>query len=82
MFNFDILDDIVDDIIEYIYPKIVNFLPVNLFDESEKNGMSGYIDYVRLRPILKRNIDKLREKLPDSLVFTRYMPFCDMKGYE
>lgn len=81
-FNLDVLDYIVDDIISYIRPKIVNFLPVNLFDESEKNGMSGYIDYVRLRPTLKRNIDKLREKLPESLVFVRYMPFCDMEGYE
>lgn len=81
-FNLDVLDYIVDDIISYLRPKIVNFLPVNLFDESEKNGMSGYIDYVRLRPVLKRNIGKLREKLQDSLVFVRYMPFCDMEGYE
>lgn len=81
-FNLDLLDDIVDDIVECLKPRIVNFLPVNLFEESEENGMSGYIDYVRLRPIMKRNMDKIREKLPDSLLFARYMPFCDMEGYE
>lgn len=81
-FNIDRLDAIVDDIIRHFRPQIVNFLPVNLFEESERNGMSGYIDYVKLRPILKRNIDKIREMLPNALVFARYMPFCDMDGYE
>lgn len=78
-FNIDDFQNIVTDLIEFT-PKIVNFLPVNLFDES--SGMVSEIDYVKLRPILKSQIDRLKETLPQSLIFVRYMPFCDMNGYE
>ena len=78
-FNFDFFDEITSDLIGF-GPKIVNFLPVNLFDESK--DMVECIDYAKLRPILKRQIDILTKSLPESLVFVRYMPFCDMEGYE
>ena len=78
-FNMNNLPDIVSDLIEF-KPSIINFLPVNLFDES--SGMVSEIDYVSLRPILKRQFDRIEKALPDTLAFVRYMPFCDMKGYE
>lgn len=78
-FNLENLPFIVDDLLVF-KPRIVNFLPVNLF--SEATGMGRYIDYTKLRPILKHQIDRIRENLPDTLVFARYMPFCDMEGYE
>lgn len=78
-FNLENLPHIVDDIVGF-KPRIINFLPVNLFDEATRMGR--YIDYAELRPILKSQIDKIRENLPDTLVFVRYMPFCDMEGYE
>ena len=81
-FNFHNINDIIDDIIKYFKPDIINFLPVNLFSESDINGMSNYIDYVKLRPILKTQIDKIRKDLPKTLICVRYMPFCDMEGYE
>lgn len=78
-FNLDSLDSIVEDLIE-LQPKIVNFLPVNLFDEAD--DLAENIDYCRLRPCLKKAADTFQRSLPDALVFFRYMPFCDMEGYE
>ena len=42
-FNLQCLDKIVDDLISF-KPAIINFLPVNLFDQA-KNEMEKYIDY-------------------------------------
>jgi sulfatase maturation enzyme AslB (radical SAM superfamily) len=81
-FNIERIDKIVNDIVNDIKPSIINFLPVNLFEESEKHGMEKYIDYGVLRPILKKNIDFIKENLPESDIFVRFMPFCDMEGYE
>ena len=81
-FNIDRIEYIVDDLIKDIQPEIINFLPVNLFDEAEKFGMEKYIDYSKLRPILKKSIDIIEKRLPKSLIFVRFMPFCDMEGYE
>lgn len=78
-FNLDDIDNIVSDLIEF-KPKIINFLPVNLFDEAKI--MCSYIDYHKLRVVIKKQIDRIKNKLPDTLVFIRYMPFCDMEGYE
>lgn len=78
-FNLDHLDAILDDIIQ-LSPTIVNFLPVNIFDEAVQ--MSKFIDYQQLRPKLKSAIQILEEQLPASLVFVRYMPFCQMEGFE
>ena len=44
--------------------------------------MSQFIDYRQLRPILKQNIDKIKNADPNILVCVRFMPFCDMEGYE
>lgn len=78
-FNLGNVDEIVKDLISF-KPRIINFLPVNLFDEA--TSMISFIDYRELRPIIKRTIDTLKNNLPDTLVFVRYMPFCDMEGYE
>lgn len=78
-FNLDDVDQIVDDLI-VLNPSIINFLPVNLFDGAYDMGV--YIDYNKLRPILKRSIDRLKNLLSNTLIFIRYMPFCDMEGYE
>lgn len=72
-FNLSGLDCILDDLLQF-KPAIVNFLPVNLFDEAA--AMSKHIDYLALRPKLKAAFDKLERELPDALVFARYMPFC------
>lgn len=81
-FNIDRMDNIVQDLITDIKPSIINFLPVNLFEESEKFGMEKYIDYTRLRPVLKKSIDRIEKTLTDTNIFIRFMPFCDMVGYE
>lgn len=78
MFNINGLDSVADDIIE-LKPDIVNFLPVNLFDQAE--SMSQYIDYSQLRVNIKHIIDRFAAQL-HSMIFIRYMPFCDMEGYE
>lgn len=78
-FNAHMFDSIVDDLIQ-LSPNIVNILPINLFDESI--SMSKYIDYDLIKPIIKKSIDKLSYALPESLVLVRYIPFCEMIGYE
>ena len=70
---------IIDDIINF-NPHIVNILPINLFDESA--NLYQYIDYDKVKPIIKNAIDKLKNANPNMLVFVRYIPFCNMKGYE
>lgn len=79
-FNVDYIDKIVDDLIYEFEPNIINFLPINLFDDAE--DMHNQIDYNIIRPILKKQIDKIKIHLPNSNIFIRYMPFCDMEGYE
>lgn len=78
-FNVNILEKITDDLIDF-NPLIVNFLPINLFDDA--NNMGNLIDYNKLRPIIKKQIDKLEEKLPNALKCIRFMPYCGMEGYE
>lgn len=72
-FNIDDLPSIARDLAE-LQPDIINFLPVNLFEQSY--SMKKYIDYSALRPKLKEAIDFLREHVPSALVLARYMPFC------
>ena len=55
-FNLECLTQTVKDIISF-KPAIVNFLPVNLFDEA--GSMSKFIDYHRLRPKIKEAIDSI-----------------------
>lgn len=78
-FNVDSLNLIVDDLANF-KPNIINFLPINLFDNA--TDMEQYIDYYKLRPVLKRSIDVLKDRLPSTLVFARFMPYCDMERYE
>lgn len=78
-FNLDYLDKIVDDLVAF-KPSIINFLPVNLFDQA-KTEMNKYIDYNIFRKVIKTQIDKIKTKL-NCQINIRYMPFCDMEGYE
>lgn len=78
-FNLDGMEHILHDLAEF-KPSIVNFLPVNLFDNA--SSMSKYIDYGKLRECMKHAIDFLANAVPDAKVFIRYMPFCCMEGYE
>lgn len=78
-FNLSYLDKIVDDLLIF-KPAIINFLPVNLFDQAREE-MDQYIDYIKFRPIIKQQLDKISSK-SSSIVNIRYMPFCDMEGYE
>lgn len=78
-FNLDGIQTIAEDLAE-INPKIMNFLPVNLFDQA--SDLAKFIDYSILRPKLKSLVDYLKILVPDSLIFIRYMPFCDMEGYQ
>lgn len=77
-FNLMHIDDIVDDLLEF-KPSIINFLPVNLFDQAK--DMVKYIDYNMLRRMLKNAIDKINQHY-SAMINVRYMPFCDMEGYE
>lgn len=78
-FNLADIDGLIQDLCE-LKPQIVNFLPVNLFDQAE--DLADFIDYTKLRSILKQAISQVKISLPESLVYARYMPFCDMEGYE
>lgn len=78
-FNLQQMCGIVNDLLEFS-PSIINFLPINLFDQAE--DLSSQINYLKLRPLLKHAIDHIRASLPDTLTYVRYMPFCDMTGYE
>lgn len=78
-FNLNGLEYIVNDLISF-KPTIINFLPVNIFDQAV--NMDNFIDYDLLRQKIKLAIDKIKNKLPDTLICVRYMPFCDMEGYE
>lgn len=78
-FNANQYLQIVNDIIGF-KPHIVNILPINLFDESK--NLNYYIDYDKVKPIIKKSIDELKSSNSDMLVFVRYVPFCDMEGYE
>lgn len=78
-FNLDHIDSILDDII-CLRPAIVNFLPVNIFDEAAQ--MAKFIDYQKLRPCLQHAFQRIASELPETLSFARYMPFCQMSGFE
>ena len=77
-FNFDQLDAIVDELLSF-KPNIINFLPVNLFDQA-KYTMGQYINYDRFRTIIKKQINKITQCLKCEINI-RYMPFCNMEGY-
>lgn len=79
VFNLHGLDFILNDLLEF-KPKIINFLPLNLFDQASK--LEKFIDYDVLRKKLPPIIDVLKQQLPNSLVFVRYVPFCILPGYE
>lgn len=79
-FNLKYLDKIVDDLIKF-KPHIINFLPVNLFDNTDIH-IEQCIDYTLLRKQLKILIDKIKNNLINIHINIRYMPFCDMQGYE
>lgn len=70
---------IIEDIVGF-NPHIVNILPINLFDESK--SLAQYIDYAKVKPIIKAAIDRLMASNLKMLVFVRYIPFCGMEGYE
>lgn len=78
-FNVDQYLQIINDIISF-HPHIVNILPINLFDESK--SLAQYIDYSKVKPTIKAAIDRLMASNPKMLVFVRYIPFCNMEGYE
>ena len=78
-FNMNQYQSIIDDIIKF-YPHIVNILPINLFDESR--NLAQYINYAKVKPIIKNAINKLINVNPNILIFVRYIPFCNMEGYE
>lgn len=79
-FNIKNFDLIVEDLIQF-KPNIINFLPVNLFDDAE-NYMQDYIDYNIVSNIIKKSINTILLKLPEQPIFVRYMPYCNMEGYE
>jgi hypothetical protein len=44
--------------------------------------MSDNIDYDLFRYKIKNTIDFLKNNLKNAYIFVRYMPFCNMEGYE
>jgi len=78
-FNVQALDSAVDDIVGFC-PRIVNFLPVNTFDGAK--AQYTQIDYRTAGAAMSRQLDRLDEKLPDTLKIVRYAPFCSMPGRE
>ena len=70
---------IIEDLI-HLQPNIINILPVNTFDDA--SSMIDFIDYTAIRDVIKTSIQLINSKLSSSLIFVRYMPFCDMEGYE
>lgn len=79
VFNLCGLQHILNDLVSF-QPDIVNFLPINVFDQAA--GMASQINYVDLRPKVRHAIDFLKDHLTDASIYVRYMPFCQMEGYE
>lgn len=79
MFNINAIDSIIDDVIKF-QPKIINFLPVNLFDEAK--DQYSQINYDLIGPVIIKQLDRLNKELPLTLKFVRYIPFCVLSGYE
>lgn len=77
-FNVDDLA-IVDDLMSF-RPNIINFLPLNLFDNAV--GLDKYIDYDSLSRTLDIFINKINEQLPNCLVFVRYVPYCVLEKHK
>lgn len=44
--------------------------------------MASQIDYAKLGPLLVGAIERLKQTLPEALVLVRYMPMCQLPGYE
>ena len=78
-FNMESADAIVEDL-KQLKPSIVNFLPVNMFDQAQ--SMEKHIDYGIMPEVLKRCVLQIEKSMPEALVFIRYMPWCKMEGYE
>lgn len=74
------IDDygLVDDLIEF-EPSIINFLPLNLFDDAI--NMSNFIDYDKFSQMMDDFIAKINNKLPQTLIFIRYVPFCVVENH-
>ena len=69
------LDDValIDDLLCF-RPQIINFLPLNLFDDA--SNLSMFIDYDKFGHTMDMFISKIHEILPKTLVFIRYVPMC------
>lgn len=79
MFNLNGLQYILNDLVSF-QPNMINFLPINLFDQASE--MVNQINYDLLRLKIKKAIDFLKLMLPSIFIYVRYMPFCKMEGYE
>lgn len=79
-FNIDGIRYILDDILSF-EPHIVNFLPLNLFDNAFKT-MKEFIDYENIRVCVKKSIDYIKQHNSNIYINVRYMPLCKMEGYE
>ncbi len=78
-FNLNQIDFIINDLISF-QPNIINFLPVNLFDNAI--NMDKFINYSIFRKKIKDAIIKIKNNTYNTNIFIRYMPFCDMEGFE
>lgn len=70
---------LVDDLLSF-KPSIVNFLPLNLFDDAI--GLYDAIDYNTLRSLLDAFMPKLYSSQEKPLVFIRYAPICVLEQYK
>ena len=73
--NYKLVDNKFFDLVEYIKPFEINFLPLNYFSDAKDLESTDY--NVILDPI-KNFIDKSSVKL----INVRYVPYCFMVGYE
>ncbi len=61
-----------------INPKGVNFIPLNYWDGGDNSGVE--IPYCDMAPYIKQAIDIIKGHT--KYINVRYMPYCDMVGYE
>lgn len=79
-FNLNDILNITDEIISF-EPNIINFLTLDIQSDAADLGET-YLDLNIGRHVLKCCINKIKKYNSNILTFIKFIPFCDMEGYE
>jgi len=73
----------IDDSLKLLYSlgfQTINFIMFNPIVEANTSDMELNVEYSKAAPYLMKEIDEYKDKIKKLTV--RYMPFCQMCGYE